>query len=273
MLENQDNLPEEVKKDSKGKKIAKASLDVLAGAIPYAGGLISAIKGAYQDKQQENANAFLYNWISMLQDEMKEKRQTILEIMSRLDFQDEKISDKVSSVDFQSLSKKAFREWGAAESEQKRIYIRNILSNTAADISETYSYDVIRMFLDWIKTYSELHFKIIEIIYNNPDGISRFEIWNKLGRQQVREDSAEADLFRLVIRDLSTGGIIRQHREITYDGQFLKHKSGIGKSSYSTTTESAFENTKKYELTNLGKDFVHYAISELPIKIEFKPVD
>ena len=268
-----DNLPEEIEQDSKGKRIAKAGLDVLAGAIPYAGGIVSAIKGAYQDKQQEKANAFLYNWISMLQDEMKEKQQTILEIMSRLDFQDEKIADKVSSTDFQSLSKKAFREWGAAESEQKRIYIRNILSNTAADTSGSYSYDVVRMFLDWIKTYSELHFRVVEAIYNQPEGISRFEIWNKLGRQRVREDSADADLFRLVIRDLSTGQIIRQHRNITSDGQFIKQRSGIGKSSASTLMESAFEPNKKYELTNLGKDFVHYAMSELPIKIEFKPVD
>lgn len=272
MDDNCDDFPEEIKQDGKSKKIVKAGLDVLAGAVPYAGGLISAIKGAYQDKQQEKANAFLYNWISMLQDEIKEKQQTILEIMSRLNFQDEKIADKVSSTDFQSLSKKAFREWGAAESEQKRIYIRNILSNTAVDASETYSYDVIRMFLDWIKNYSELHFRIMETIYNQPEGISRFEIWEKLGRQRVREDSAEADLFRLVIRDLSTGGIIRQHRNVTYDGQFLKQRSVIGKSSASTTMESAFELSKKYELTNLGKDFVHYAMLELPIKIEFKPM-
>lgn len=61
MENNCDNLPEEIKQDGKGKKIAKAGLDLLAGAIPYAGGLISAIKGAYQDKQQEKANAFLYN--------------------------------------------------------------------------------------------------------------------------------------------------------------------------------------------------------------------
>ena len=132
---------------------------------------------------------------------------------------------------------------------------------------------MVRMFLDWIKTYSELHFRVVEAIYNQPEGISRFEIWNKLGRQRVREDSADADLFRLVIRDLSTGGIIRQHRNITSDGQFIKQRSGIGKSSASTLMESAFEPNKKYELTNLGKDFVHYAMSELPVKIEFKPVD
>ena len=42
------------------------------------------------------------------------------------------------------------------------------------------------------------------------------------------------------------------------------------KSPASTIMESAFEPSKKYELPNLGKDFVHYAMLELPIKIEFK---
>ncbi|UQY80227.1 hypothetical protein HAV_00417 [Candidatus Hepatincola sp. Av] len=37
-------------------------------------------------------------------------------------------------------------------------------------------------------------------------------IWQNLGKKEVREDSADADLFKLIIRDLSTGGIIRQYR-------------------------------------------------------------
>ncbi len=34
--------------------------------------------------------------------------------------------------------------------------------------------------------------------------------------------------------------------------------------------ESAFEDTKGYELTVLGQQFVHYAMTDLPIRIEFK---
>lgn len=157
--ESKDNLS----KSSKVEKVGKFIADV-ATTAPYVGGLIAAVKGAYQDHQQEKANNFIHNWISMIQDEMKEKQQTIIEIMARIDLQDEQIGQKVSSSEFQSLSKKAFRDWGAAESEDKRVYIRNILSNTAADKSNAYSYDVIRMFLDWIKTYSDLHFNVVKII-------------------------------------------------------------------------------------------------------------
>jgi hypothetical protein len=37
-----------------------------------------------------------------------------------------------------------------------------------------------------------------------------------------------------------------------------------------TTMESAFEDTKGYELTELGQQFVHYAMTDLPLRIEFK---
>src|ERR1700674_5368553 len=80
--------------------------------------------------------------------------------------------------------------------------------------------DVIKLFLDWIKNYSEFHFAVIGAIYNNA-GITRGAVWRKLGRSPVREDSSDADLFRLLFRDLSTGGIVRQHRETDYDGKFL----------------------------------------------------
>jgi len=95
----------------------------------------------------------------MLQDEIKEKEETIIEIMARLDLQDEAIAKRVESKEYQSLVKKTFREWSGAESEEKRVYIRNILSNAAA--SQVSSDDVVRMYIDWINQYSEMHFQVI----------------------------------------------------------------------------------------------------------------
>jgi hypothetical protein len=98
--------------------------------------------------------------------------------------------------------KKAFREWAGTESEAKREFVRNILTNAAA--SRVSSDDVVRLYLDWLGNYSELHFQVIGAIYNS-DGITRGEIWKKIGKGEVREDSAEADLYKLLFRDLSTG--------------------------------------------------------------------
>jgi hypothetical protein len=218
-------------------------------------------------REQEKINRFFEHWVRMLHDELKEKEDTIIEIMARLDLQDEAISQRVESKEYQSLVKKTFREWSGAESDEKRIYIRNILANAAA--SSVSSDDVVRMYIDWINQYSELHFQVIAAIYNS-EGITRGGIWKKIGKGPVREDSADADLYKLLIRDLSTGGIIRQHREVDYYGNFrskpAQRRSG---GSGSKPLVSAFDDNEGYELTGLGQQFVHYAMSDLPLRIEF----
>jgi hypothetical protein len=101
---------------------------------------------------------------------------------------------------------------------------------------------------------------------------TRARIWEKVGKEEVREDSAEADLFKLLIRDLSTGGIIRQHRDKDYAGNFLRKPAQRRRRAgpASSTVESAFEDTKGYELTELGQQFVHYAMTDIPVRIEFR---
>lgn len=248
-------------------KISRATLQAIGGAIPLAGGVLSAIAGAWSEQEQDRVNRFFLQWLEMLKDELKEKAETIVEIMARLDLQDEKISERVESKEYQSLLRKAFRDWGASESEKKREYVRNILSNAAA--SRVTSDDVVRMFLTWLDEYSELHFDVIAAIYNSR-GITRGQIWDKLGRQRVPEASADADLYKLLIRDLSTGGIIRQHREQDYYGNFVAKKPSRQPSSTGgKAMVSAFDNSEQYELTELGSQFVHYAMTDLPPKLSF----
>ncbi|WP_167631136.1 hypothetical protein [Mariprofundus ferrooxydans] len=253
---------------SKSAKIVRGALQAVGGGIPFAGGVFSAIAGAWSEAEQDKFNRFFKHWVRMLQDELKEKEDTIIEIMARLDLQDESISARVESKEYQSLVKKTFREWSGAESEEKRVYIRNILANAAA--TELSSDDVIRMYIDWINQYSEMHFQVIGAIYNN-DGITRGAIWRSIGKNRVREDSADADLYKLLFRDLSTGGIIRQHREVDYHGNFIpKQTSRRPKGSGPKPPVSAFDEMEGYDLTELGKQFVHYAMSDLPPRIEFE---
>ncbi|MGE0156974.1 MAG: hypothetical protein AB7T17_08090 [Geobacter sp.] len=250
-------------------KMSRGALQIVGGAIPFAGGVLSAIAGAWSEGEQERVNRFFEHWVRMLQDELKEKEQTIIEIMARVDLQDEAIAARVESKEFQSLVKKTFREWSGAESEEKRVYIRNILANAAA--TQVSSDDVVRLYIDWINLYSEMHFQVIAAIYNSA-GITRGAIWRKIGKGPVREDSADADLYKLLFRDLSTGGIIRQHRQVDRFGNFVakapqRSPKGSGPKQY----VSAFDTEEGYELTALGQQFVHYAMTELPPKIEFRP--
>jgi hypothetical protein len=251
-----------------GGKYIRGALNAISGAIPFVGGVFSAAAGAWSEAEQERINKFLRHWLEMMKAEMAEKERTIIEIMQRLDLHDEEIAERVSSDDYQSLLRKGFRDWAGAESEEKRVYIRNVLAHAGG--AKLASDDVVRLFMEWIKKYSELHFAVVGKIYNH-DGITRGEVWQSLGRADVREDSADADLFKLLFRDLSTGGIIRQHRETDYAGNFLKkapHRRPI--STHSRMMKSAFDDGEGYELTQLGAQFVHYAMTDLPLKIVYQ---
>lgn len=260
------DMPEE---GSSGK-IGRGTLQVASGVVPFVGGILSALAGAWSEREQAKVNKFFEQWVRMLEDEIREKEATVVEMMSRIDLQDEKIAERVESKEFQSLVKKTFRDWAGAESEEKRVLILNLLSNAAT--STISSDDVVRMFIDWIGQYSELHFQVIGAIYNS-GGITRGAIWRKIGKGRVREDSADADLYKLLFRDLSTGGVIRQHRETDYRGNFIAKtpaKRSGGTSGGAKTLTSAFDEEDEYELTELGQQFVHYAMTELTPRIAYK---
>lgn len=253
----------------KKNKIARAALNVIGGSIPFVGGLISAGAGYWSEHEQEQITNVLKQWLQMLEDELREKGKTIAEVIARLDMHDETLRERIESPEYQSILKKAFRNWSAIDTEYKRERIRNILANAAA--AKTTSDDVVRLFIDWIGMYSDFHFEVISEIYRNP-GITRGEIWDNLGKPDVREDSAEADLFRLLVHDLSTGRVIRQHRDVDGRGNFmLKRTQARSKPGTAPrTAKSAFDEVEPYDLTDLGRQFVHYAMTEITAKIEFK---
>jgi hypothetical protein len=256
--------------DSNAAKAVRGALQAASGAVPLVGGILSALAGAWSEREQAKVNRFFEQWVRMLHDEIREKEATGIEIMSRVDLQDEKIAARVESKEFQSLVKKTFRDWACVESEEKRVLIRNILANAAA--STVSSDDVVRMFIDWIGQYSELHFKVIGAIYNS-GGITRGAIWRKIGKGAVREDSADADLYKLLFRDLSTGSVIRQHRETDYHGNFIakaQAKRSPSSGGGQKRLTSAFDNEDQYVLTELGQQFVHYAMTDLPPRISYE---
>jgi len=249
-----------------GPKLARFALAILGGAIPLAGGIFSGAGGAWSEKENERFQRILKTWLKLQEDEIKEIGQTLVEVMLRLDQNDQKVQERIESPEYLKILKKCFRDWSAAESEEKRILIRNLLVNAASPgITPD---DVVRLFIEWIDRYSELHFKVVRAIYNR-DGISRAEIWEQIHGKDVAENSAEADLFKIIIHDLSVGHIIRQHREVDYNGNFVRQPTRrTPKGSGSRTYTSAFDGEKQYELTELGQQFVHYTMNEVVTKIE-----
>lgn len=275
---------EESFKSGKAPGIIRLTLAYLSGVAPvagtvmggevggavgsYAGGAISGATAAWSERDQQRINDIMHGWLKLQEDEIKEIGKTIFEIMGRLDLQDEEVAKRLESPEYLRLLKKCFRDWSAAESEDKRVLIRNLLINAAG--TQITTDDVVNQFINWIDVYSEAHFKVIRAVYNHA-GITRFGLWQAThdSAPAPREDSPEADLFKLLIQDLSTGHIIRQHREVDYYGNFVRPStSNRGRrSSGSNTYTSAFEDGKQYELTGIGEHFVHYTMSEAVQKI------
>lgn len=255
-----------------GPKVARFALQAL-GAVPFVGGVLGGIAGAWSEQDQDHFNKVFAAWLKLQEAELREIGQTILEIMVRLDRNDEEVRKRLESPEYLRLLKKSFRDWSAAENEEKRVLIRNLLSNAAA--SRICSDDVVSMFIDWIARFSEAHFAVIRAIFKNP-GATRQEVWDQIHGADVREDSAEADLFKLLIFDLSTGHVIRQHREKDYQGNFIvrsKSRPRQPARSGPRPATSAFDDDKEYELTELGKQFVHYTMNEIVPRIAAAPVE
>lgn len=237
------------------------------GSIPWVGGILGAMAGWSAETDQEKINEIQKLWIREHRDKIIELGGTLKEILSHLDRFGEEVQKRIESPDYLTLVRKAFRSWDQADTREKREMLAKLLTNAGA--VTLCSDDLIRLFIKWIDQYHEAHFLVIKEIYQNPR-ITRGQIWDKIHGERPQENSAEADLFKYLFRDLSTGGVIRQERQADAYGRFLKKRPGRPRGTPSRVMESAFEDTKPYVLTELGKQFVHYVMKDVVPQISDK---
>jgi hypothetical protein len=247
---------------SSGKRRKFARFVVAAlSSIPWIGGVFSAAASFSAEKDQEGFNELQTLWLRGHEDKINELGATLTDIFTRLDKFGDEIQERIESPAYLALVRKCFRSWDAADTDEKKQMLKNLITNAGA--IKLCSDDLVRLFINWIDQYHETHFLVIKEIYRNPR-VTRGQIWDKIGGQRPREDSAEADLFRYLIRDLSVGGVIRQERTIDSDGRFMKKDlRGASHENLNRVMESAFEGTKPYVLTALGKQFVHYVMEDV----------
>jgi hypothetical protein len=250
---------------SRRQKILEAIALAVLGTIPWVGGVLAAAATFGFDQKDSKRDALRDQWLSEHHQKLMILRGTLDEMFARLEGLGEEINDRLESPEYLALVRQAFREWDQSDTDEKRRLIVHLITNAAG--TRIASDDILRLFLSWIETYHEAHFGVIRTIYKNP-GPTRYDIWIAVYGQLIpREDSAEADLYRMLIRDLSTGGVIRQARETDSQGRF-RRKTSPPRRQGTGVMESAFEDTKQYVLTELGKQFVHYSMTELVARLE-----
>ena len=235
------------------------------GSIPWVGGFISTMASLKTESGDVQADEMRTQWLNEHQRKIGLLSGTLNDVFERFDKLGDQINERLQSEDYLDLVRRAFRTWDQADTEEKRRYVANLVSNASG--TRLCSDDVVRLFIDWLNLYHEAHFAVIREIHRNP-GVTRYDIWMEIKGDIPREDSADADLYRLLIRDLSMGGVIRQERETTVDGRFLRKNPRKYRGAASSTMESAFEDQKPYVLTALGQQFVHYAMTDAVRRIE-----
>ena len=239
------------------KKFALAAISV----IPWVGPLIVA--GIELAGKGDKVDDLQCQWLESHRVKFQRLHETLRQIAERLASFGEAVDARLEDPKFLTLVEKSFQSWDRATTDEKRDYIRRLVANAAA--TSLCDDDLVRLFLDWIDRYDETHFKVIKAIYKQ-NGINRRSIWLKMHSTIPRDDSSEADLFKLLIHDLTLGHVIRQKRQTTISGKFVKKPKG-GRSPVTGTMQTPFDSEKPYELTQLGVQFVHYVMDEVAPQI------
>ena len=256
---------------SRRRRIFDAIALAALGSIPWLGGVIAAASTAVASYQAGEAEAekerLLKEWLQEHQDRLQKLRATLELIVLRLEGFGKEIDERIHSEQYLALVRKTFRQWDQADTEEKRRLLVSLIMNAAG--TRVCSDDIVRIFLDWIDRYHESHFAVIREIYKQTDDPpTRYDIWVAVyGEPVPRDDSPEADLFRMLISDLNIGRVIRLPRETDYQGRF-KRRVRPPRHPSSVTLESAFEDSKPWVLTGLGSQFVHYTMTELVRQIQ-----
>jgi hypothetical protein len=235
-------------------------------SVPWVGGLIGASASLHAEQDQGKLNHLQQQWLEEHSARLQELAQALVEIMRRLDQLEEATRERVMTEEYLALVRKGFRVWDQADTKEKRRLVQKLLANAGA--TKVTSDDVVRLFIDWIEKYHEVHFAVIREVFQHP-GCTRAEIWDAIHGTRPRDDSAEADLFKLLVTDLTIGRVIRQHRETNYAGEFIKRQRTRGPAS--GVMKSAFDDGEQYELTELGKQFVHYTMQEIVPRLGGQP--
>ncbi len=228
--------------------------------VPWVGSVLSTAQALRDGRSSAKADELLRIWLVRHEEKLIELGRAIDEILVRLESIAHESIARMESPAYLALVTEAFRVWDEASTTEKRRLVQNLVENAGG--TRVAADDVVRLFIQWIRTYHEAHFAVIREIHKDP-GVTRYEIWVRIyGREVPREDSSEADLYRLLMRELSMGGVLRQARETTADGHFVK-RVPQRRNPNRTTLESSFEDTKPQVLTELGREVVHYTMNEL----------
>lgn len=230
------------------------------GALPWIGSMMAAAAALKAEREQGGKNEQLELWLQEHQTRLDELALGLATLFRRVESFGAEASQRLNEESYLTIARKAFRVWDRGDTKTKRDYVFTLLTNAAG--TRLCHDDVVRLFLDWIDRYHDVHFGVIRAIFQQ-SGLTRLGIWRAMGNEGPlpAENSSEADLYRMLIHDLSTGRLIRQHRDFDKVG-FRRKEPARTKGAASRYMKSSWDDEEVYELSVLGQDFVRYVLQD-----------
>lgn len=241
-------------------RVAMAAL----GGIPWVGSILSAAATLSAENEQERTNKLLVLWVREHEVKLQELIIDIRKIFERLEIFGDQIQERLESAEYLNLVRKTFRVWDSADTAEKRECLRKLITNAGG--LRVVDDDVVRLFVEFMGRFHELHFRVLRLVYQNP-GISSYDIATELFSDVPRDDSAKADLFKFLFHELQMTDVMRQPRESDADGRWRRRVAKKTVGSRAKTLKSPFTDDQQV-LTELGKQFVRYIMDDLDPQLE-----
>lgn len=222
-------------------KIAKAALS----SIPWVGGFLSTAANLRRIEARMQVNQLHRQWLEEHRVKMNRLGQTLLAIMQRLETFGEEANTRLESDIFLEVVRQGFRLWDQADNEEKRQLITRLLIN--AGVASVEAFERIRLYQDWIARYHAAHFGLIRVIHQRL-GHTLEKPEKEPAAMQNGNLNAAVEWQALLLRDLEAGGVIRQQK--------------------TTEAHSASMTAEDFELTALGRQFVHLTMNELVPRVD-----
>ncbi len=245
------------------KKYGRVAMAALSG-IPWVGSVLSAAATLSAEKEQGITNKLLFLWVQEHELKLRELLADMRRVFERLEIFGIQTEERIESTEYLNLVRKTFRVWDGADTTEKRESLRKLITNAAG--MRVVDDDVVRLFVEFMERFHELHFQILRLVYQNP-GISSYDIATEIFGEIPRDDSAKADLFKFLFHELQMADVMRQPRESDADGQWRRRVAKKKAGPQAKTLKSPF-NDDQQVLTELGKQFMRYIMDDLDPQLE-----
>jgi hypothetical protein len=114
---------------SRKRRIFEAIALAALGSIPWLGGVISAAASYSAVESEVQRQDLLREWLQEHHEKLQQLRLTLERMVVRLEGFGQEVEERITSEAYLTLVRKTFREWDVADTEEKRRFLVQLITN------------------------------------------------------------------------------------------------------------------------------------------------